>query len=194
VHPSVPVQSVKELVDYIRARPGQVNYASTGNGTSTHFSGELFKLATGLDIVHVPYRGGAPAQNDLLAGQVQMMFDNMSVSVPQIRNGRLRPLATTGMVRSKGLPEIPTLVEAGIPDVVIEGWSGIVAPAGTPRAIIDKLNAEFAKALLSERAQKTLEDTGSVLVGGTPEAFAALIDSETKKWARVVKEANIKVD
>ena len=194
VHPSVPVKSAKELIDFVRERPGKLNYASTGNGTSTHLSGELFKLATGLNITHVPYRGGAPAQNDLIAGQVQMMFDNTSVSTPRIKDGALRALATTGRVRNKALPDLPTIVEVGYPDVVVEGWSGLVAPAGTPKEIVARLNEEFNKALQTPQARKMLEDTGSTLVGGTDEASAELIDIETKKWARVVKEANIRVD
>jgi tripartite-type tricarboxylate transporter receptor subunit TctC len=194
VHPSVPAKTPQELVALAKAKPGALNYASTGNGTSTHLSGELFKLATGTNIIHVPYKGGAPAQQDLLAGQVQMMFDNIPVSVPHIQRGALRALAVTGRVRSKGLPDVPTLAEAGIPGVVIEGWMGLVAPAGTPRPIVDKLNASLNKALQDPKVRKTLEETGATLVGGTPEQFGAFIADETKKWARVVKEAKITVD
>ncbi|TXL71357.1 tripartite tricarboxylate transporter substrate binding protein [Vineibacter terrae] len=194
VHPSVPARTPQELIALAKARPGTLNYASTGNGTSTHLSGELFKLATGTSIVHVPYRGGAPAQQDLLSGQVQMMFDNIPVSIRHIQLGALRALATTGPERSRGLPDVPTLAEAGVPDVVVEGWMGIVAPAGTPRPVIDKLNAALNQALQVPHVRKTLEDTGATLVGGTPEAFGAFIADETRKWARVVKEARISVD
>jgi tripartite-type tricarboxylate transporter receptor subunit TctC len=194
VHPSVPANTVQELIALAKAKPGTLNYASTGNGTSTHLSGELFKLVTGTDIVHVPYKGGSPAQIDLLAGQVHMMFDNIPVSVKHIQAGSLRALATTGPARSRSLPEVPTLAEAGVPDVIVEGWVGIVAPAGTPRGIIDKLNSEVNKTLQSPRVRKSLEDGGVTIVGGTPEAFGQFIAQETEKWAKVIKAANIKVD
>ena len=193
VHPSVPATTPQELIALAKANPGNLNYASTGNGTSSHMSAELFKLATGTNIVHVPYKGGAPAQTDLLAGEVQMMFDNIPVSVKHIEVGSLRPLATTGRARSAGLPNVPTLTETGVP-VVVENWSGIVAPAGTPQPIIDKLNAEINKALAQPKAKQRLEDTGNALVGDTPEAFAALIAAEIDKWAKVIKQANIKID
>src|SRR4051794_382643 len=194
VHPSVPAKSPQELIALAKAKPGVLNYGSTGSGTSTHLSGELFKLETGVDIVHVPYRGGAPAQAGLLSGQVQLMFDNIPVSIEHIRAGTLRGLATTGTRRSKGLEEVPTLVEAGIPGVVVEGWIGIVAPRGTPRTILDTLNREINRVLATPNVRARLEDAGAVVAGGSAESFRELISSETERWARVVRAANVKVE
>src|SRR5206468_2771389 len=147
VNPAVPANSVAELIAYAKANPGKLNFASSGNGTSIHLSGELFKVMAGVQITHIPYKGSAPALQDLLAGQVQMMFDNLPPSLPQIKGGKLRALAVTSATRAPALPDVPTLAESGLPGFEASSWFGILAPAGTPAPIVAKLNAEIAKYL-----------------------------------------------
>ncbi|MDP3135573.1 MAG: tripartite tricarboxylate transporter substrate binding protein [Burkholderiaceae bacterium] len=192
VHPSVPVRTVRELIAYAKANPGKLNFASPGNGTTPHLAGELFKTLAQVEATHVPYKGSAPALTDLLAGRVEMMFDNVVASLQHVRQGRLRVLAVTSPKRSELLPDVPTMAEAGLPDQEIMGWTGILAPAGTPKEIVDKLAGEFTRAVRSADVQARFE--GMNFVGGTPEEFDALIRSELTKWTQVVKDARIKAD
>lgn len=194
VHPSVPVNSVKELIAYVKANPGKLNFASSGNGTSIHLSGELFKTMTGVQMTHVPYKGSAPAVTDLLGGQVQLMFDNMPSALPHAKGGKLKPLAVTAAKRFPGTPDIPTIAEAGVPGYEASSWFGVLAPAGTPKEIVNKLSTEIAKALKTPEMTKRLEEQGAQAVGSTPEEFAAHIKAETAKWAKVVKESGATVD
>ncbi len=194
VNPSLPVSSVAELIAYAKANPGKLNFASSGNGTSIHLSGELFKTMAGVQITHVPYKGSAPALQDLLGGQVQLMFDNLPPSLPNIKAGKLKALAVTSATRAPALPDVPTMAEAGLPGFEASSWFGILAPAGTPPAIVAKLNAEIAKWLASPEAQEKLLALGANPAGGTPEDYAKHIAAETSKWAKVVKESGAKVD
>jgi tripartite-type tricarboxylate transporter receptor subunit TctC len=194
VNPSLPVSSVAELIAYAKANPGKLNFASSGNGTSIHLSGELFKTMAGVQMTHVPYKGSAPALQDLLGGQVQLMFDNLPPSLPNIKAGKLKALAVTSATRAPALPDVPTMAEAGLPGFEASSWFGILAPAGTPPAIVAKLNAEVAKWLASPEAQEKLLALGANPAGGTPEDFAKHIAAETAKWAKVVKESGAKVD
>ncbi|MEO8305601.1 MAG: tripartite tricarboxylate transporter substrate binding protein [Betaproteobacteria bacterium] len=194
VNPAVPVNSVQELIAYAKANPGKLNFASSGAGTSIHLSGELFKVMAGVQMTHVPYKGSAPALQDLLGGQVQLMFDNLPPSLPQIKAGKLRALAVTTPSRSPALPDVPTIAESGLPGFDASSWFGVLAPAGTPPAIIAKLNAEIAKWLASPEAKEKLASVGANAAGGTPEDFARHIQMETAKWAKVVKESGAKVD
>ena len=193
-HPSLPAKTVKEFIALARARPGEINYASSGAGGSGHLAGELFKSVTKLNIVHVPYRGAPPALTDLMSGQVQSMFGTMLASVPHIRNGKLRAIAVTGPQRSIALPEVPTFAEAGVPSYDASSWNGILVPAGTPRTIVDKLSAEINKIMRTPGVLDRLANDGPIGVGSTPEQFAAFIKSEQVKWSKVVREANITVE
>jgi tripartite-type tricarboxylate transporter receptor subunit TctC len=191
VNPSVPVNTIPELIAYTKANPGKVNVASAGNGTSPHMAGELFKLMTGADIVHVPYRGEAPALIDLLGGQVQVMFGSEAVVPEQIRVGRLRALAVTTARRSQLLPELST-VDDFVPGYEASGWFGVGAPAGTPVEIIDKLNKEINAGLSDTKVRARLIDLGGTVLAGSPADFGKLIADETEKWGKVVKFAGIK--
>ncbi len=191
---ALPVKSVKELISFGKANPGKLNFASSGSGTSIHLSGELFKTMTGIDMQHIPYKGSGPAMADLLAGQTQMMFDNLPSSMPHIKAGRLRPLAVTSAKRFPALPEVPTIAEAGVPGYEASSWFGIFAPAATPPQIIALLNGELNKILAAPDTRKRLLEQGADAAGGTPEQFAALIKSEIPKWAKVVKESGAQVD
>jgi len=194
VNPSVPVNSVQELIAYAKANPGKLNFASSGSGTSIHLSGELFKVMAGVQMTHVPYKGSAPAVQDLIGGQVQLMFDNLPPSLPQIKAGKLRALAVTSATRAPALPDTPTIAEAGLPGFEASSWFGLLAPAGTPPAIVAKLNAEVAKWLATPEAREKLARQGANAAGGTPEDFAKHIAAETAKWAKVVKDSGAKVD
>lgn len=194
VTPSLPVNSVAELVAYAKANPGKLNMASSGNGTSIHLSGELFKVMTGVDMVHVPYKGSAPALNDLMAGQVQLMFDNMPSALPQVKGGTLKALAVTTATRSPAMPDLPTVAEAGVPGFEASSWFGVFAPAGTPKEIVDKLQAEIARILKTPEMTERLAQQGAVAVGNTSEEFAAYVQAELTKWAGVVKASGAKVD
>ena len=194
VNPTLPINSVQELIAYAKANPGKLNFASSGNGTSIHLSGELFKVMTGVQMTHVPYKGSAPAIQDLLSGQVQLMFDNLPPSLPQIKAGRLRALAVTSATRAPALPDVPTVAESGLPGFEASSWFGLLAPAGTPPAIIAKINAEVATWLASPEGKEKLASIGANAAGGSPDDFARHIQAETAKWAKVVKESGAKVD
>ncbi len=194
VNPAFPATSVSELIAYARANPGKVNFASAGNGTTSHLAGELFKTMAAIDIVHVPYRGGAAAISDVIAGRVQMMIDVMPNAYPRVKSGQLRGLAVTTAQRFPTAPDIPTMAESGLPGYEVSAWDGILAPAGTPAPIIDKLNAAIRQALDDPQVRDSLIARGAQPVAGTPEAFARHIRSETEKWAKVVRQSGAKVD
>jgi len=186
VNPNVPAHTVKEFIDYAKANPGKVNLASSGIGTSVHLSGALFMMMTGVELVHVPYRGAAPALTDLLANQVQVMFDNLPSSIGHIQGGRLRALAVTTAAPSKALPGVPTVAETVL-GYEASAWFGMAVPRGTPRPIIDKLNRLVNEALADPGMQAKLADLGGILIPGTPENFGKVIADETAKWAKVVQ-------
>jgi tripartite-type tricarboxylate transporter receptor subunit TctC len=193
VNPSVPVNSVPEFVAYAKASPGKINMASAGNGTSQHLAGELFKMMTGTNLVHVPYRGGAPALTDLIGGQVQVMFDLVSSSIEHIRAGKLRALAVTTATRVGALSEIPSVGEF-VPDYEASGWNGVGAPKNTPVDIIDVLNKEIDAAVADPKLKARLADLGGTVLSGSPADFGKLIVDETDKWAKVIRSANIKAE
>ena len=194
VNPAVPANSVAELIAYGKANPNKLNFASSGSGTSIHLSGELFKVLTGVQMTHVPYKGSAPALTDLLGGQVQLMFDNLPSSLAFIKAGKLRALAVTSTTRAPALPDVPTIAESGVPGFEASSWFGILAPAGTPHDVIAKINADVARWLASPDAKEKLAAQGANIAAGSPEDFAKHIQAETAKWARVVKESGAKVD
>jgi tripartite-type tricarboxylate transporter receptor subunit TctC len=191
VNPSVPVKTVPEFIAYAKLNPGKLNMASSGTGSSLHVAGELFKMMTGIDMAHVPYRGSAPALTDLLAGQVQVMFDTTPASIEHIRAGRLRALAVTSEMRSEVLPEIPTVSEF-VPGYEASSLFGIGVPANTPSEIIDKLNKEVNAALADARMKSRLADLGGIMLPGSPTSFGKLIAEETEKWTRVVRFSGAK--
>jgi tripartite-type tricarboxylate transporter receptor subunit TctC len=186
-------QTVQEFIAYAKANPGRINMASSGNGAAAHMSGELFKLMTGVNLVHVPYRGTAPALTDLIGGQVQVMFGSMPGSIEHIRAGKLRALAVITATRSHALPDIPTVGEF-VPGYEASGWNGVSAPKSTPAEIIDKLNREINAGLTDGKVGTRLVDLGGTLLTGSPADFGKLIADETEKWAKVIKAANIKSD
>jgi tripartite-type tricarboxylate transporter receptor subunit TctC len=193
VHPSLPVKSVKELIAIIKARPGQLTYASSGNAIN-HLAGELFKLKTGSQIIHVPYKGGGPAAVALLSGEVGMIFGEPASMIGFLKTGKLRALAVTSGKRALSLPELPTMAEAGVVGYDVTSWNGILAPAGTPREIVGRLNAELNKIIAAPAMRDRMIGLGYEPVGGTPEEFAKFIQSELAKWAPVVKAANVRID
>lgn len=193
VHPSVPATTVKEFIDYVKANPGKVNIASSGNGTSIHLSGELFKMMTGLQMTHVPYKGSAPMLTDLLAGQVQVTFDNLPASIGHIKAGKLRPLAVTTAVRSPELPDVPTVADT-VPGYEASAFFGLGAPKDTPKEIIALINKHVNDALKDPGIQKRMSDLGGIPIGGTPEEFGKVIAAETAKWEKVVNAANLSVE
>ena len=193
-HPSVPVKSVKELLVLARARPGGLNYGSSGAGTVTHLAGELLKHLARVDITHVAYKGSAPSLTALLAGEVDLSYENSLITLPHIRSGRVKALAVTGSQRSRLLPDLPTIAEAGLPGYGASGWYGLLAPAATPRPVIGRLHAEAVKALRLPDVVERLSGQGAEPVGNTPEDFSAFIRSEIDKWANLVKAANMKVE
>jgi tripartite-type tricarboxylate transporter receptor subunit TctC len=194
VNLSLPANNLKELVALMKARPGQINFASSGNGTSTHLAGELFKLTAGVDITHIPYKGGAPAIADLVGGQVQMMFGNATSILPFIRGNRVRVLGVTSAQRAPALPNVPTVAESGYPDFEVNEWYGVTAPAGTPRDIVEKLQAEIARFIKQPETRERLLQMGADVVASTPDEFSALIKADFEKWSRVVKQAGLKAD
>jgi tripartite-type tricarboxylate transporter receptor subunit TctC len=191
VHPSVPVKNVPEFIAYAKANPGKLNFASGGNGSSQHLSGELFKMMTGVNMLHVPYRGAGPALTDLLGGQVQVMFDNVSSSIEYIRAGGLRPLAVTTATRSEALPDLPTVGDF-VPGYEASAVNGIGAPRATPTEIIDKLNKEINAGLADPKLKARLADLGASVLVGSPADYGRLIAEETEKWGKVIRAANIK--
>jgi len=194
VYPAVPANSVQELIAYAQANPGKLNFASSGAGTSIHLSGELFKTQTNAQMQHIPYKGSAPALQDLVGGQVQLMFDNLPSSLPLIKAGKLRALAVTSAARSPALPDVPTVAESGLPGFEASSWFGLLAPAGTPAGVVARLNSEGNKWLASPEARDKLATQGANAAGGTPDDFTRHIAAETAKWAKVVKESGAKVE
>jgi tripartite-type tricarboxylate transporter receptor subunit TctC len=195
INPKLPVNSVSEFIQYAKTNPGKVNMASSGNGTSIHLTGELFKTVTGIYMVHLPYRGSAPALTDLIAGNVNVMFDNLPSALPHIKSGRIKALAVTSKNPSAALPGVPTIEQAaGLKDFDASSWFGLFAPAGTPRAIVDKIQGDVTKALAVPEVRERFLSQGAEPGGNTPDQFSAFIKSETEKWARVVKVSNAKVD
>ena len=194
VHPSVPANNLAEFIALAKSRPGGLNYASSGPGTPYHMAGELFKAMAGVEIVHVPYKGSAGARTDILGGQVQMMFDAITTMAPNVRAGKLKALGTSGKVRSAVLPEVPTLSEAGVPgyDAVI--WLGFMAPAGTPRPVIDRLNAEITRAANAPEMKEAWAKQGAIAMSMTPDEFGRFMRDDIEKWARVVKISGAKPD
>jgi len=193
VNPAVPAKTVSEFIAYAKANPGKVNMASSGNGTSIHVSGELFKMMAHVVMVHVPYRGSAPALTDLMGGQVQVMFDNMPSSIQYLKAGKLRPLAVTTAMPSEALPGVPTVAET-VPGYEASAWFGLGAPKGTPKEIINKLNAVVNAGLADQNLKARLADLGGSVLPGTPEEFGALIAAETEKWAKVVIFSGARAD
>lgn len=194
VNPALPVKTVNELITYAKANPGKLNFASSGNGTSIHLSGELFKAMTGVDMLHIPYKGSAPAVTDLIAGQANLMFDNLPSSIAYIKSGRLRAIAVTTLKRSPALPDVPTINESGVPGFEASSWFGVLAPAGTPKEIVNRLHDEIVKALHTPRLKNSLLSQGAEPIGDTPEEFADYISAEIAKWAKVVKQSGAHVD
>jgi len=194
VNPSLPVNSVRELIAYAKAHPNKLSFGSGSNGSAGHLAGELFKVETGTDIVHIPFKGGAPAMQALLAGETQLMFDNLANSMPQVKAGKLRALAVTTANRSRLVPDLPTMAEAGLPGFDISTWFGLLAPAGTPADVIAKWNADVAKILNAPEMRERLVAQGAEPAPTTPAEFAAFIKSELSKYARIVKASGAKVD
>jgi tripartite-type tricarboxylate transporter receptor subunit TctC len=195
INPKVPANTVAEFIQYAKANPGKINMASSGNGTSIHLTGELFKTMTGTFMVHLPYRGSAPAIIDLLAGNTNVMFDNLPSALPHIKSGRLKALAVTSRTPSGALPGVPTVEEAGnLRGFDASSWFGLFAPAGTPRAVVDKVQSDVAKVLAMPEIRERFLSQGAEPGGNTPDEFAAFIKAEADKWARVVKVSNAKVD
>lgn len=188
---SVPANNMKELIALAKSRPGKLNFASTGPGSMPHLAGELFKLTAKIDIVHVPYRGAAPVMNDLLGQHVQMVFLDLPVLLPQIKNGKIKPIAVGASKRVPSAPDVPTTAEVGMPDLIVENWYGMVAPAKTPPEIVAALNKAAVEAMKDPAVVEKLASQGATLVGDTPDQFRAVIDSETKKWAKVIKDAGV---
>jgi tripartite-type tricarboxylate transporter receptor subunit TctC len=194
VHPSLPANSVKELIAYAKANPGKVLYASAGNGTLNHLAPEMLKSMAGIDLVHVPYKGAVAALADVISGREQIYIGALVTTVPHIKSGRLRALAITGKKRSSVFPDLPTVAEQGLRDYDVSAWYGLLAPAGTPRPIIEKINAEVRKALQSPDIQQRLAADGSESVGSSPEEFGKFIQVEIAKWGKAVKAAGARVD
>ncbi|HET7404086.1 MAG TPA: tripartite tricarboxylate transporter substrate binding protein [Usitatibacter sp.] len=194
VHPSVPAKTLKEFIALAKSKPGQLNYASSGPGTPYHMAGELFKAMAGVDIVHVPYKGSSGARTDVLGGQVQMMFDAITTMAPNVQTGKLRALGTTGKVRSSVLPDVPTISEAGVPGYEAVIWLGIMAPKGTPREVVDKLNAEITKAANAAELRAEWAKQGAVSMSMKPDEFDHFLRQDIEKWARVVKISGAKAD
>ncbi len=194
VHPSVPANSVQELIDLARARPGSLNYASSGNGSAFHLGMEMFKRMAGIDIVHVPFKGSALSVNAMLSGEVQIMLNGTPTGMPYARSGKLRALAVAGARRSALAPELPTIAESGLPGFEMSGWFGTVAPAGTPEPVIARLNAEYLRALNLADVRERLEGFGFEVIGNTPAEFASRMRSESLRMARVIRESGATPD
>ena len=194
VNPSIKANSVREVLEMARAQPGKLSYASGGLGTTSHLAGELFKSTGKVDIVHVPYKGNSPAIADLLSGQTQMSFATMPTVLPQVKAGKLRALASIGLARTVALPDVPTVAESGLPGFEVSNWIGLFAPAGTSPEIVAKLNAEVQKIMRSPDVQKRLETEGARFIPTTPGQFASFQRDELAKWAKIIKDANIKAE
>jgi tripartite-type tricarboxylate transporter receptor subunit TctC len=194
VHPSLKAATVNELIALAKARPGEINFASSGHGTPAHLAGELFNSMAGVKLVHVPYKGAAPALADLLGGQVQLMFSTMPPALPHVKDGKLRALAVTSLKRSRATPELPTVDEAALPGFEANTWHGVVVPAGTPAAVVVRLNREIVAILHMPEVVERLSGQGAEALGSTPEEFAAYIKSETLKWAKAVRDSGAKAE
>ena len=194
VHKSVPVKTLKDFIALAKAKPGTMNYASSGTGSQNHLAGELFKTMSGTDIVHVPYKGSTGARNDILGGQVQMMFDTIATMAPSVEAGLVRALGTTGEERSPILPDVPTISEAGVPGFRASGWVGIMAPAATPKPIVERLNAEIGKILNSAEIKESWAKQGVTPLSMTAPEFGAFITAEIDKWAKVAQTAGVKIN
>ncbi len=194
VHPALPVKSVKDFIRLAQSRPGQLSYASSGTGSASHLAMELFKSTARVDILHVPYKGGAPGITDLMGGHVQVMLIGLPGALPPVKAGKLKALAVSNLRRSPAVPKLPTIAESGLPGFEVINWLGVLAPAGTPRDIITKLNQEIVKALRQPDIREKLVSQGFETIDGTPEQFAAYMKSETAKWAKVVKASGAKAD
>jgi len=190
----IPAKTVGELIALAKAQPGKLSFASSGAGSSTHLSGELFKSMAGIDVLHIPYKGSGQALIDLMAGRVSMIFDNMPSVLPYIRGGKLRGLGVTGVKRSAAMPELPTISEAGVPGYESLSWSGIAVPAGTPKDIVHRLNREIGTVLAMNDVKQKLTELGADPVGGPPEVFAEHVRKEREKWSRLIRERNITVN
>jgi tripartite-type tricarboxylate transporter receptor subunit TctC len=193
VHPSVPAKTVAEFIAYAKANPGRINMASSGSGTSVHLSGELFKSMTGIDMIHVPYKGAAPALTDLIAGQVQILFDNLPSSIGHIKSGELRALGVTTLKRNAALPDVPPIADT-VPGYEASAWFGMAGPKGVPSEVVDKLNQTINAALADATIKARLADLGGDPIPGTPAEFGALQTAETEKWAKVVKASGATID
>src|SRR5687767_54065 len=194
VHPSVPAGNVREFIAYAKANPGKLNFGSGSTGSAGHLAGELFKSMAGVEMAHIPYKGAAPAMQDLIAGQIQLMFDNLASSLGQVRAGKVKALAVTTAKKTPLAPDLPTIAESGLPGFDISTWFGVFAPAGTPKAALDRLHAEFAKALAAPDVREKMVNMGAEPVGNRPEEFAAFVGAEAEKYARVIKASGAKVD
>jgi tripartite-type tricarboxylate transporter receptor subunit TctC len=194
VSPALPFKSVQEIIDYAKQNPGKLLNASSSNGSPGHVGGELFKYMSGTDIVHVPYRGGAAAINDLIAGRVHLMFESLNSIAPHAKSGTVRPIAVSGARRSPGFPDLPTVAEAGVPGYEAPTWSGVIAPAGVPRPIIDRLNAGINKAIVTQTFRDRFASIGDEPAGGSPEEFAAVIRTDSAKWGDVIRRAGARLD
>lgn len=194
LNPMVKANNVKELIALAKAEPGKLNFGSGSSGSAGHLAGELFKTMANVEMTHVPYKGGAPAMQDLLSGQVQLMFDNLANSMPQIKAGKLRALAVTTATRSAFAPDLPTIAESALPGFDISTWFGIFAPAGTPNSVVLKLNEEFVRAIKLPDIKEKLDAMGAEAVGGSPEEFAVYVRSEAAKYADVIRRSGARVD
>jgi len=194
VHPSIAVRSLQDLIGFAKARPGQLTFASFGNGSSAHLAGELFKSLAKIDLLHVPYKGGPPAVSDLVGGQVSMMFNSLPAVVPQVKAGRLRGIAIASSQRANAAADIPTFAEAGLPGVEAGSWYGVFAPARTPAAVVARLHSGIAAVLKLPDVQQRLIAEGAVAIGNTPEQFAAQIKDDIAKWGKVVRESGLQID
>ncbi|MBC7779575.1 MAG: tripartite tricarboxylate transporter substrate binding protein [Proteobacteria bacterium] len=194
VHPSLPVKNLKELIALAKKRPGEITYASSGSGSPEHLAAEMFSLMAGVKMIHIPYKGGSASAIDIVAGQVAVGFNTMPVALPHIQSGRMRVLATTEESRAGVLPDVPTVAEAGVPGYAAATWYGAMLPTGTPREIVQRLNADINKVLLLTEVRERLLSLGAVTLGGTPESFGKLIATDIAKFARVVKAANMQVE
>jgi tripartite-type tricarboxylate transporter receptor subunit TctC len=192
VHPSVPARTVAELIAYAKTRPGQLNYGSGGIGSTPFLAGELFKSITGIDVVHVPYKGGGPAIAELVGGQLTFMIENVPGTMPFVKDGKLRSLAVTSLQRSPLAPDVPTMIEAGVPGYEMSAWNAVFAPKGTPPAIVARLQAEFARVLLAPEMKEQLAGLGAEPVGNKPEELAAFLKADKARWGKVIQERGIK--
>lgn len=194
VHPSVEANSVQELIALAKSKPGKLNFSSAGNGNSTHLAGELFKSMSGVEIVHVPYKGATPAEVGLMGGQVSLMFSSILSAMPHSKAGKMKALAVTSTKRSSVMPELPTVDETGLPGYDVNPWYGLFAPAGTPKDIVDKISREVVRTVQMPDVKKRFASLGADAAGNTPEQFASFIDAEIAKWDKVVKESGTKID